>query len=107
GTPVRGDVNVVIGCAIVGVDVARVAAGELPLVEEVVLFDLRQQENHPGTAPAAAGAERRRVGGATRRQHGSRTGALVVVQGDADLLEVVLAGGAVGGLADFLHGGDE
>src|SRR5262249_34264565 len=88
---------------VVGVDVPGVAAGELPQVEDGALFDVGEQEHHPGTAPATTSAKRRCIRGAAGREVAVAGGG-VVVQGDADLMQVVLAGTACGSLADLLDG---
>src|SRR5262249_30724049 len=60
----------------------------------------------PGTSPTAApGPEGRCVVGPTRRESVGRV--VVGVQGNADLVQVVLAGRTCGGLADLLDSGHQ
>src|SRR5262249_54588833 len=85
---------------------------------DVVLFDERQQpvkdgdadhggverpgDGHRGNRPVLAG---QRAQGAQRRQ--GLVDVVQVVGGQAELLQIVRTLGAVGGLADLLHGGQE
>src|SRR5262249_53793202 len=69
-----------------------------PDPEHVLLLEVGQDVRLPG-APAAA------VGADTGRQ--LLVGVVVGVQGEAELLEVILALQAGGGLADLLDGGHE
>ena len=66
--------------------------------EHVVLFDIRQQEQRPGvTVLPAAGPRVRETPGRV----------VIVVHGEAELLEVVLALQACGGGPHLLDGGEE
>ena len=69
-------------------------------MKEIVLLDIGQKKDHPALARQRAG-----IGG--RRPHRCREEAARVVevmQGEADLLQVVFALDAIGGLAHLLHG---
>src|SRR5262249_18530392 len=75
----------------------------IEFVEGILLLEVRVQEEHKGEArsrprqwPVILGAEGKLL-----------VGAVVVVQGQADLVEIVLAFEAVGGLADFLDGREQ
>src|SRR5262249_43946639 len=72
-------------------------------LEQVVLLDVGKQENSP-VRPALRAAT---IAVGHTAQGKFLVGAVVVMQGGGNLLQVVLAGAAVGGLAHFLHGGDE
>src|SRR5262249_37832152 len=79
---------------------------EIDLLVQVVLFDVGQQVGRP--APARPDVV---VGGAVGVRvaidvagREAVVGVVVVVQGQADLLEVVRTLHACGGLADLLHG---
>src|SRR5262249_31496585 len=77
-----------------------VAGAEVPQRKHVTLLDVREQEDHPGTAPAAAEAEAVVVRGATWWEL-----AVVVLiggQSHADLVKVVTALRATSRVADFL-----
>src|SRR5262249_17060048 len=65
------------------------------------LLDVRKQEGVDGEAAAGA------VGGAGAAGRELLVGAVVVVQGQADLLEVVLALEPGGGRSDLLDGGEQ
>src|SRR5262249_42664974 len=69
---------------------------------EVVLLDVRQQVVKDGAGVGTAAGE-----GAGHRRQVASVRVVEVVGGQADLLEVVLAPSAVGGLADLLDGGQE
>src|SRR5262249_34389531 len=73
--------------------VDRVGVGQLEVdcLEQVVLLDVRQQ----------VGVDREAVGVAPGRE--GLPGVVEVVQGQGDLLEVVLALHEAGGLTDLLH----
>src|SRR5262249_33854757 len=67
----------------------------------------RQVRQH---APGEEVRRRRRVGGVEVRHRARRqdaVDALVVVQGEAELLQVIGAAHACGGLAHLLHGGEQ
>src|SRR5262249_7865212 len=77
---------------------------------EVLLFVVGHQQGHP--APVGVPTLVRRgvvglLGGVLDAGGQAAVGVVVVVQGDAHLFEVVGALGAVGGVADLLHGRQE
>src|SRR5262249_9694784 len=65
---------------------------------DVVLFDVGQNEVEDASRPLAGVVD---VGGRERTE-----GAVIVVQGNQDLFDVVAARHAGRGFADLLHGGD-
>src|SRR5262249_54027061 len=79
--------------------VVQLRQGERDAGEAVALLDVRQERDHPAAAqavgliPVARGELLVRV--------------VVAVHGDAELVQVVLAGGAVGRVAYLLYGGEE
>src|SRR5262249_60104243 len=81
--------------------VARVGEG-VGLLVQVVLLDVGQDLAQPG--PVKVGVA---VGVACDPRRQPLVYVVVAVQAEADLLEVVLAAGAGGGLAHLLDGGQE
>src|SRR5262249_9499772 len=121
GEPIAGDVLDIRAVAVAqpiagaGNGPACVVAAEvvLPESEHVALFNIWQNERLPESPAAAAGRDGCARGGADLRAAGAFApgkfldGVVVGVHGQADLLEVVLALGAGGRLADLLDGGHQ
>jgi hypothetical protein len=70
---------------------------DVPLAVEVVLLDVWQDEDGPGDPAVDVDAARRQ----------EAVGVVIAVDGDADLLEVVGAADACGGLAHLLDGREQ
>ena len=84
---------------------------EVDRVEDVVLLEVRQSQRdpaHPVVAELVTPAAVRRAGHARHGPQGTHpVGALVVGEGQAELLQVVGALNPAGGLARRLHGGQQ
>jgi len=92
--------------------IGRVSLGKVELFEQVLLFDVRQECDHPtetilrrraGAKTTRRECSDRRVG-VTRFRIRALLAGLVIVQGEHELFEIVYTLGARGGLANPTDG---